>query len=355
MIAPKFTPVFDKEIPQNLQIHLRQLYQTAGDHDQAIVQVNSKIGTSTSTSSTSTNTSSSTSAVTSAQATSIANTQAASVIAQTFGVVNPQSGTAYTAQSGDYAGLITFNNAAPVAAVLNSLVSPQWFTAMENLGAGTVTVTPDVGLINGLVSIPLVTGAGALIYRNPDGTNWSALTIPASGGGSGVSSLDGITGPVTLVAGSGVTITDNSPSPGDITIAATGTSGVASLQGETGAVTLTSSGATVVITTPTSSTINLESTGGGGSYLKGTVTIAFGGATTGSFSGTATIAGATVSMAAICTPGNALNIGGTTLVHQSWITATVTAANTVTVTVDIAFPNAPIGLSTITFPIVVFA
>lgn len=315
MIAPKFTPVFDKEIPQNLQIHLRQLYQTAGDHDQAIVQVNSKIGTSTSTSSTSTNTSSSTSTVTSAQATSIASTQAASVIAQTFGVVNPQSGTAYTAQSGDYAGLITFNNAAPVAAALNSLVLPQWFTAMENLGAGTVTVTPDVGLINGLASIPLVTGAGALIYRNPDGTNWSALTIPAPSGGSGV----------------------------------------ASLQGETGAVTLTSSGATVVITTPTSSTINLESTGGGGSYLKGTVTIAFGGATTGSFSGTATIAGATVSMAAICTPGNALNIGGTTLVHQSWITATVTGANTVTVTVDIAFPNASIGLSTITFPIVVFA
>lgn len=48
------------------------------------------------------------------------------------------------------------------------------------------------------------------------------FVFPAvSGGGSGVTSLDGITGDVTLVAGTGITITDNSPSPGNITITGT--------------------------------------------------------------------------------------------------------------------------------------
>lgn len=48
-----------------------------------------------------------------------------------------------------------------------------------------------------------------------------AATVGQIGGGGGVTSLDSITGAVTLVAGSNVTITDNSPSAGDITIAAT--------------------------------------------------------------------------------------------------------------------------------------
>lgn len=48
------------------------------------------------------------------------------------------------------------------------------------------------------------------------GVKWAAASA------AGVSSLDTITGAVSLVAGSNVTITDNSPSAGDITIAATG-------------------------------------------------------------------------------------------------------------------------------------
>src|SRR6185437_12490301 len=39
---------------------------------------------------------------------------------------------------------------------------------------------------------------------------------------AGVSSLDSITGAVTLVAGTGISVTDNSPSAGNITIAASG-------------------------------------------------------------------------------------------------------------------------------------
>lgn len=54
-------------------------------------------------------------------------------------------------------------------------------------------------------------------------TAWNSLAY--FGGSGGVTSLDSITGAVSLVAGSNVTITDNSPSAGDITIAASATGG----------------------------------------------------------------------------------------------------------------------------------
>lgn len=157
----------------------------------------------------STTTTTTTTAVTMAQAQSIAATQASAVVAQTFGTVNIQSGTAYTAQTGDYAGLITFNNAGAVTASLNPTVASQWFTAMENLGAGTVTVSdPSGGLINGAASLVLATGSGALIYRNPDGTNWSAVPIAAPSVAGGVTSLNALTGALTLTStGATVTIT----------------------------------------------------------------------------------------------------------------------------------------------------
>jgi hypothetical protein len=71
--------------------------------------------------------------------------------------------------------------------------------------------------------------------RVPVGSDGQVLTADstqtlgvkwATGSGGGVSSLDSITGAVTLVAGSNVTITDNSPSAGNITIASTGGGGV---------------------------------------------------------------------------------------------------------------------------------
>ena len=68
-----------------------------------------------------------------------------------------------------------------------------------------------------------------------DSTHVAQVTVDAQGivtGASdvaltaaGVSSLDSITGAVSLVAGSNVTITDNSPGAGQITIAATGGGG----------------------------------------------------------------------------------------------------------------------------------
>ena len=91
-------------------------------------------------------------------------------------------------------------------------------------------------------------------------------TLLQKGSGGGVTTIDGISGAVTLVPGANITITDNSPSPGDITIAASGsggsltvTDGVNTVNGVTD---LTFSGATVSGTTPNAT---LTITGGSGS------------------------------------------------------------------------------------------
>jgi hypothetical protein len=50
---------------------------------------------------------------------------------------------------------------------------------MKNLGAGTATLTPSSGTINGSSNITLTTGNGAILFF--DGTNWKAITTGSSG------------------------------------------------------------------------------------------------------------------------------------------------------------------------------
>lgn len=92
-------------------------------------------------------------------------------------------------------------------------------TLAQDLG-GTADLPKVVGLQGVPVSSTAPTDGYVLEYVGAD-SQWE----PKAGGGSGVSSLDSITGAVTLVAGSNITITDNSPSAGDITIAASGGGG----------------------------------------------------------------------------------------------------------------------------------
>lgn len=102
-----------------------------------------------------------------------------------LGGVNPQTGTSYTVLAADQGKLVTLSNASPVAVSLDSALDDNFFCAVENLGAGTATLTPSSGTINGAANLAVATGSGAIIFF--DGTNWEAVT--AGGGGGGVSSV----------------------------------------------------------------------------------------------------------------------------------------------------------------------
>lgn len=367
--AQPYYPQIDKSVDPKVTVHLQRVYPALNDHDKAITNLKAQLnsladqqgftiaGSSVTKTPSASSSSSTTTGVTAAQAQSIASnqvvTQVPTIIQNTLGNVNAQTATAYTIQSNDYGGVVSFNNAAATTATLNPNLNARFFTAFENLGAGTVTLQPGTGVggtgtINGLANLPLATGEGALVYY--DGTNWTALPIGASGGGGGVISLDGITGAITLIGGAGITITDNTPAAGDITIAATAVAGVTSLQTETGAITLTSSGATVVITTPTSSTINLESTGGGGGLPTNNPTF------TGLLSGPAaainhlenTGTSPTVALHGAAGSGASSTIGGNDTFGQIQITAGsgASAGFIATITLSSAFTSS-------TFPMVV--
>lgn len=130
--------------------------------------------------------------------------------------LNAQTGTTYAFLTTDAGKLVTFNNAASIAVTL-SVATTTGFTAgysmdVQNLGAGTATITPTTSTINGAATLVLPQNYGCTITS--DGTNYqvSACTavVPATNlagtgtggvtgtlavnhGGSGVATL---TGPV---------------------------------------------------------------------------------------------------------------------------------------------------------------
>jgi hypothetical protein len=72
--------------------------------------------------------------------------------------------------------------------------------------------------------------AKGLVYED-DVTGWRQIAAGDLPAGSSVSSLDTITGAITLIAGSGVTIQDNTPGAGQITIGSTGGGGTPAFVG----------------------------------------------------------------------------------------------------------------------------
>lgn len=106
-----------------------------------------------------------------------------------LGTVSNQSGeTTYTTAGTDAGALIVLSDASAIAVTLSTM-SPPWFCFMLNEGAGTVTVTPATGTINGNATLTLTTGQGAICFF--DGTNWWAVT---SGSGSAYVPQGGSTG-----------------------------------------------------------------------------------------------------------------------------------------------------------------
>ena len=140
---------------------------------------------------------------------------------QQYPGVNATVGPTYTLATTDFGQMITTNNAGAITFNLppatGSFSSFSFF--IQNLGTGTVTLTPTTSTVCGAVTKTVPTGWGAYIVS--DGTNWQCLgpfNTAVVGGGT-VSSV-GLLMPAVFTV-------SNSPiiSSGNITVTANGTSG----------------------------------------------------------------------------------------------------------------------------------
>lgn len=112
---------------------------------------------------------------------------------QQYAAINAQNGTAYSVLVGDYGHLVTFNNASPIAVSLPAATTSAGFNPFnfyaKTIGAGTATLTPVSGTINGAASLAIPTGNSYFIIA--DGTNWQVIAFPAGGGGTVNAGLSG--------------------------------------------------------------------------------------------------------------------------------------------------------------------
>lgn len=85
--------------------------------------------------------------------------------------------TTYTVLDSDRRYLLTFSNASPIAVTLpqadGTVFGDGWFTDVENVGSGLVTITPTVSTINGAAFITLPQNQSCRIIS--DGTNYWAV------------------------------------------------------------------------------------------------------------------------------------------------------------------------------------
>jgi len=156
------SPAISAEVPWETRVHLQAIYQKLGNHTQAMSILAKKPAGSTTT-----NTTVEESITTGGGGTAPANP----------GIyVNNQSGvTSYATVSGDDGALIVFSDASPVAVSLTTQ-TPPWSCFIANQGAGTVTLTPNTGTINGAATLTILSGYWALVAF--DSVNWWAATLP---------------------------------------------------------------------------------------------------------------------------------------------------------------------------------
>jgi hypothetical protein len=99
------------------------------------------------------------------------------------GGVNTQTGTTYTLAATDNKKLVRFTSASAVALTLPSASSlgSTFACAIEDSGAGDVTLTPASGTIDGAASLTIHTNQGLFLYS--DGSNWFTMRGSAGAGG----------------------------------------------------------------------------------------------------------------------------------------------------------------------------
>jgi hypothetical protein len=194
-VLPKYWPSLGGKCEPEVEQAIRLLYNGQNDHEQAITNLNAKTVPTTATTTTTVKASS----TTITEPVASAPTSPTGGSTQTLGGISNQTGTSYALLLTDNGGLVTFNNAAAVACGLPTTFPTPFFTALENLGAGTVTVTPVTGLVNGAANIALATNQSCIVFF--DGVNWWATTAPAASGGG--YSLGGTLTSANVTLGSG--------------------------------------------------------------------------------------------------------------------------------------------------------
>lgn len=154
-------PAIDAEMPWEIRRHIQLLYQKLGNHTQAFQQVASQIaGIKAGSSTTIIEEGSGGSTPTPPPSTGF--------LGQ--GLINDQSGaTSYATGPGDNGILLILNDASPVAVTLTTAAAP-FYLIVTNFGAGTVTLTPSTGTINGGASLSLL--QYQTVYVACDSTNW---------------------------------------------------------------------------------------------------------------------------------------------------------------------------------------
>jgi hypothetical protein len=182
----------------------------------------------------------------------------------------------------------------------------------------SVSFGSGVASLDGLTGVLNLSGAGAVTVSN-NGSDTITIT-----GDAGVETLNSLVGGVTLVGGSGVTITDNGSDT--ITITSTGGGGgVTDVNGETGTVTFTGTGAVDVDVITGTGQIDLDLTNSGvtaGTYTNATVQVDAQGRVINASSGTG---GGGVSSLETLT-------GALNLVGAGTVTVTDNGSDTITIT-----------------------
>ena len=105
--------------------------------------------------------------------------------------INAQTGTSYPIVTGDCGKVLTLSNGSAVAVSLPQAgttgFATGWYLAgVQNLGAGTVTITPATSTINGSATLTLASGQG-ITSLTSDGTNYTAVTGKTTAVGATIS------------------------------------------------------------------------------------------------------------------------------------------------------------------------